>query len=161
MTFRDIQHHLAATVTTEPSHATISNITEGVADEVTQLQTRPLEAFCPVIFLDSIAVRFREQHRVQNRAAHIAVGVDCDGLKHVLGIWVQAHEGANFVDGVCAELANRGIREVLIVACDGLTSFREAVKAVWPSALVQTCGPSGPRFEGVSDGLCKPNREER
>lgn len=89
--------------------------------------------------MDAIVVKIREQNRVHNRAAHIAVGVDTDGVRHVLGIWVQAHEGAKFWAGVCAELANRGIQDVLIVACDGLTGFPEAIEATWPSACVQTC----------------------
>lgn len=139
MTVRDIQHHLEATLGTELSHETISNITEEVQDEVATWQTRPLEAFYPVVFLDAIIVKIREQNRVQNKAAHIAVGVGTDGVKHVLGIWVQAHEGAKFWAGVCAELANRGVRDVLIVACDGLTGFPQAVNATWPNAIVQTC----------------------
>ncbi|WP_430010691.1 IS256 family transposase [Mobiluncus mulieris] len=139
MTIREIQHHLEATLGTELSHETISNITEAVQDEVRDWQTRPLEAFYPVMFLDAITVKIREQNRVQNRAAHIAVGVGLDGVKHVLGIWVEAHEGAKFWAGVCAELANRGVQDVLIVACDGLTGFPEAIAATWPRATVQTC----------------------
>jgi transposase-like protein len=76
---------------------------------------------------------------VRNKAAHIAVGVDLDGIKHVLGIWVQTTEGAKFWAGVCAELANRGIKDVLIVCCDGLTGFPEAIEATWPESTVQTC----------------------
>ena len=84
-------------------------------------------------------VKVREGHQVRNKAAHIAVGVDLDGTKHVLGIWVQASEGAKFWAGVCAELRNRGVRDVLIVCCDGLTGFPEAIEATWPQATVQTC----------------------
>ena len=101
MTIREIQHHLAATLGTELSHETISNITEAVMDEVTQWQDRPLEAFYPVIFLDALVVKVRDQNRVVNRHAHIAVGVDTEGVKHVLGIWVQAAEGAKFWASVC------------------------------------------------------------
>lgn len=139
MTIRDIQHHLAATLGTELSHETISNLTDAVADEVLEWQNRPLEAFYPVIYLDAIVVKIRDGAHVANRAAHIAVGVDLDGVKHVLGIWVQATEGAKFWAGVCAQLANRGVRDVLIVCCDGLTGFPEAIEATWPSTLVQTC----------------------
>ena len=139
MTIRDIQHHLEATLGTELSHETISNVTEAVAEEVAQWQSRPLEAFYPVIFLDALIVKIRDGNKVSNRAAHIAVGVDMDGVKHVLGIWVQASEGAKFWAGVIAELANRGVRDVLIVCCDGLTGFPEAVEATWPRSLVQTC----------------------
>ncbi|GAA5159012.1 IS256 family transposase [Ornithinimicrobium tianjinense] len=139
MTIRDIQHHLAATLGTELSHETISKVTDAVAEEVTAWQTRPLEAFYPVIYLDALVVKIRDGAHVANRAAHIAVGVDMDGVKHVLGIWVQASEGAKFWAGVCAELANRGVKDVLIVCCDGLTGFPEAIETTWSGALVQTC----------------------
>ena len=139
MTIRDIQHHLAATLGTELSHETISNVTDAVAEEVTAWQTRPLEAFYPVIYLDALVVKIRDGAHVANRAAHIAVGVDMDGVKHVLGIWVQAAEGAKFWASVCAELANRGVKDVLIVCCDGLTGFPEAIEATWTQAMVQTC----------------------
>jgi len=139
MTIRDIQHHLASTLGTELSHETISKITDQIQDEVLAWQTRPLEPLYPVIYLDAIIVKIRDGGHVRNKAAHIAVGVDMDGIKHVLGIWVQATEGAKFWASVCAELANRGIRDVLIVACDGLTGFPEAISATWPEATVQTC----------------------
>ncbi|WP_448074037.1 IS256 family transposase [Georgenia yuyongxinii] len=139
MTIRDIQHHLAVTLGTELSHETISNVTEAVVEEVKAWQSRPLEAFYPVIFLDALVVKVRDGAHVTNRAAHLAVGVDMDGVKHVLGIWVQASEGAKFWAAVCAQLANRGVKDVLIVCCDGLTGFPEAIEATWPGAMVQTC----------------------
>lgn len=139
MTVRDIGHHLATTIGTELSHETISKITDAVADEVMAWQQRPLEALYPVIYLDAIIVKVRDGGHVGNRAAHIAIGVDMDGIKHVLGIWVQANEGAKFWASVCAELANRGVSDVLIVCCDGLTGFPEAIEATWPQATVQTC----------------------
>jgi transposase-like protein len=139
MTLRDITHHLQATVGTELSHETISKIVDAVAEEVLAWQQRPLEALYPVIYLDAIIVKVRDGGHVRNKAAHIAVGVDLDGVKHVLGIWVQTTEGAKFWAAVCAELANRGVRDVLIVCCDGLTGFPEAVAATWPEATVQTC----------------------
>jgi putative transposase len=139
MTVRDIQHHLAATLGTDLSHETVSNVTEAVTEEVLAWQNRPLEAFYPVIYLDALIVKIRDGAHVANRAAHIAVGVDMDGIKHVLGIWVQAAEGAKFWASVCAELANRGVKDVLVVCCDGLTGFPEAIGATWPLAMVQTC----------------------
>ena len=98
MTVRDIQHHLASTL----SVGTISRITDAVADAVLEWQRRPLEEFYPVVYLDAIRVKVRVDHRVASRSAHIAVGVDMDGIKHVLGIWVQAEEGASFWAHVCA-----------------------------------------------------------
>jgi putative transposase len=139
MTIRDIQHHLASTIGTELSHETISKITDEIADEILAWQTRPLEALYPVIYLDALVVKVRDGAVVKNKAAHIAVGVDMDGIKHVLGIWVQATEGAKFWGGVCAELSNRGVKDVLILCCDGLNGLPEAVAATWPLATVQTC----------------------
>ena len=139
MTIRDIQHHLASTIGTELSPETISKITDEVLEEVLAWQRRPLEAFYPVIYLDALVVKVRDGAHVGNKAAHIAVGVDLEGIKHVLGIWVQTAEGAKFWAGVCAELANRGVRDVLIVCCDGLTGFAEAIEATWTKATVQTC----------------------
>ena len=139
MTVRDIQHHLARTLGTELSHDTISRVTDAVLEEVKAWQTRPLEEIYPIIYLDALGVKVRDGHQVRSKAAHIAVGVDLDGVKHVLGIWVQATEGAKFWAGVCAELRNRGVRDVLIVCCDGLTGFPEAIEATWPQTTVQTC----------------------
>ncbi len=139
MTIRDIQHHLASTIGTELSHETISKIVDAISEEVLAWQQRPLEALYPVIYLDAIIVKIRDGGHVRNKAAHIAIGVDMEGIKHVLGIWVQATEGAKFWASVCADLANRGVRDVLIVCCDGLTGFPEAIAATWPEATVQTC----------------------
>ena len=139
MTIRDIQAHLQRTLGTELSHETIANITDAVLEEVKAWQTRPLEPVYPIVYLDALVVKVRDSHAVRNKAAHIAVGVDTDGVKHVLGIWVQATEGAKFWAGVCAELANRGVRDVLIACCDGLTGFPEAIEATWPNTVVQTC----------------------
>jgi len=139
MTVRDIAHHLESTIGTELSHETISTITDAVADEVLAWQARPLDALYPVIYLDAIVVKVRDGAHVVNKAAHLAVGVDMDGIKHVLGIWLQHTEGAKFWAGVCADLANRGVRDVLIVCCDGLTGLPDAIEATWASATVQTC----------------------
>lgn len=114
MTVRDIAHHLARTLGTELSHDTISKITDSVLEEVKAWQTRPLEEIYPIVYLDALMIKVRDGHQVRNRAAHIAVGVDLDGVKHVLGIWVQASEGAKFWAGVCAELCNRDIGRVCV-----------------------------------------------
>lgn len=139
MTVRDIEHHLVSTIGTEISRDTISAITDAVLEEITIWQQRPLDALYPVIYLDAIVVKVRDGGHVRNKAAHIAIGVDMDGVKHVLGIWLQTNEGAKFWAVVCAELANRGVKDVLIVCCDGLTGFPDAIAATWPEATVQTC----------------------
>ena len=125
MTTRDIRDHLAEVYGTEVSRETISKITDAVAEEVKAWQARPLEELYPIVYLDALVVKVRDGHQVRNKAAHIAVGVDLDGVKHVLGIWVQASEGAKFWGGVCAELSNRGLKDVLILCCDGLAGLPE------------------------------------
>lgn len=84
-------------------------------------------------------MKIRSGGHVSNRAAHLGVGVDMDGVKHVLGIWIQSDEGASFWAHVCPELANRGIRDVLFVCCDGLVGLPEAVEATWSGSMIQTC----------------------
>jgi putative transposase len=122
-----------------------------VVEEVKAWQARPLEPIYPIVYVDALVVKVRDGHQVRNRSAHIAVGVDLDGIKHVLGIWVQATEGAKFWAGVVAELANRGVRDILIACCliaccDGLTGLPEAIEATFPHATVQTCAqPCSPR----------------
>ena len=139
MTVRDIQAHLARTLGSDLSHETIANVTDAVLEEVKAWQSRPLDPVWPVVFLDAIVVKVRDGAHVVNRAAHIALGVDCDGIKHVLGIWVQQNEGAKFWAGVCSQLANRGVRDVLIACCDGLEGLPEAIESTWPRTVVQTC----------------------
>ncbi|GFG90494.1 hypothetical protein MBOU_25360 [Mycobacterium bourgelatii] len=139
MTLRDIQFHLASTIGTDVSHETISKIVDEISEEVLAWQRRPLDPIYPVVYLDAIVVKVKDGGHTRNKAAHIAVGVDMAGIKHVLGIWVQQNEGAAFWASVCADLANRGVRDVLIVCCDGLTGFPEAIAATWSQAAVQTC----------------------
>ncbi len=139
MTLRDIQFHLASTIGTEVSHETISKIVDEIGDEVLAWQRRPLEPLYPVVYLDALIVKVKDGGHTRNKAAHIAVGVDMAGVKHVLGVWVQQNEGASFWASVCADLANRGVKDVLIVCCDGLTGFPEAIAATWSQATVQTC----------------------
>jgi putative transposase len=139
MTVRDIQHHLGRVYGTDISHDTISKITDEVLDEVKAWQARPLDPVYPVVFIDALVVKVKDGNVVRNKAAHIVVGVDTDGIKHVLGIWVQQTEGAKFWAGVLAELRNRGVRDVLIACCDGLTGLPEAIEATWPHTVVQTC----------------------
>lgn len=139
MTTRDIKEHLAEVYGAEVSPGLISNVTDVVADEITLWQTRPLDAVYPIVYIDAIVVKIREGGTVDNRAAHLAIGVDVDGFKHVLGIWVAENEGAKFWQNVLAELVNRGLNDALIVCCDGLTGLPDAIANVWPKAIVQTC----------------------
>jgi putative transposase len=139
MTVRDIGHHLRRTLGVEVSHETISKITDAVLEEVKAWQSRPLDPVWPLVYVDALVVKVRDGNVVTNKAAHLVLGVDLDGVKHVLGIWVQAAEGAKFWAGVCAELANRGVQDILIACCDGLSGLPEAIEATFPHTVVQTC----------------------
>jgi putative transposase len=139
MTTRDIQAHLAEVYGAEVSPALISRVTDVVAEEITTWQTRPLDAVYPIVYIDALVLKVRDSGAVDNKAAYLAIGVDVEGFKHVLGIWIAAAEGARFWGGVLTELRNRGVKDVLIVCCDGLTGLPEAIEAAWPKAIVQTC----------------------
>ena len=139
MTTRDIRAHLAEVYGAEVSPALISNVTSVVAEEITAWQTRPLDAVYPIIYIDALVVKVRDSGTVDNKAAHLAIGVDIDGYKHVLGIWLAAAEGARFWGAVLTELRNRGVKDVLFVCCDGLGGLPEAIEVTWPRAIVQTC----------------------
>ena len=140
MTVRDTQAHLAEIYDVDVSPELISKITDGVLEELRAWQNRPLDAVYPLMYLDAIVVKVRDGHVVVNRPVYIALGVDIDGRKNVLGLWLgKGDEGAKFWLGVLTELRNRGVRDVLIACCDGLTGFGDAIEAVWPQATVQTC----------------------
>jgi len=139
MTVRDISHHLHRVYGSEVGPDTISTITDEVLDEVKAWQHRPLDEVYPIVYVDALMVKVRDGGQVRNKACYLVVGVGVDGVKHVLGIWVQQAEGAKFWMQVCTELRNRGVRDVLIACCDGLTGLPEAIEAVWPHTTVQTC----------------------
>src|SRR6266508_2099961 len=139
MTVRDISHHLQRVYGTEVGPDTISTITDEVLDEVKAWQHRPLDEVYPIVYVDALMVKVRDGATVRNKACYLVVGVGVDGVKHVLGIWVAQTEGAKFWMHVCTELRNRGVRDVLIACCDGLTGLPEAIEAVWPRTTVQTC----------------------
>jgi putative transposase len=139
MTVRDISHHLHRVYGTDVGPDTISTITDEVLDEVKAWQHRPLDEVYPIVYIDALVVKVRDGGTVRNKACYLVVGVGVDGVKHVLGIWVQQTEGAKFWMQVCTELRNRGVRDVLIACCDGLTGLPEAIEAVWPHTTVQTC----------------------
>lgn len=139
LTTRDIKAHLAEVYGVEVSHETVAKVTEVVTDEVRAWQARPVDEVYPIVFVDGLRIKVRDGGAVTNKVAHLVVGVDVDGYKHVLGIWVQAAEGAKFWLGVFTELRNRGLRDPLIVCCDGLVGLPDAISTIWPDATVQTC----------------------
>jgi len=147
MSVRDIIHHLEQVYGTQLSAETVSRITDQVLEEVRAWQSRPLDPVYAVVFLDAIMVKVRDNQVVQNKPAYLAVGIDGDGEKHVLGIWLAktapdtatAAEGARFWGSVMADLRNRGVRDILIACCDGLAGFEDAICSAFPAAVVQRC----------------------
>ncbi len=137
---RDIRRELARMYGVEVSPALISKVTDGILDELNEWQHRPLDAVYPILYIDALVVKVRTGGTVVNRAAYLGVGVDVEGRKHVLGVWLgDGGEGAKFWLSVLTELRNRGLADVLIVCCDGLKGLPDAIEATWPKALVQTC----------------------
>lgn len=140
MSTRDIRRELARMYGVEVSPALISKVTDGILEELNDWQQRPLDAVYPIIYIDALVVKVRTDGTVMNRAAYLAVGVDVEGRKHVLGVWLgDGDEGAKFWLTVLTELRHRGVEDVLLVCCDGLKGLPEAIEATWPQALVQTC----------------------
>jgi len=139
MTTRDIQGHLEEIYSVEVSPTLISEVTDGVMEEVRAWQTRPLEPLYPIVYLDALVVKMRHEGRVTNRAVHVAIGVNLEGQKEVLGLWTTANEGAKFWLQVLTELKNRGVKDVLIACVDGLKGFPDAIEAVFPQAQIQLC----------------------
>jgi putative transposase len=139
MTTREIQGHLQEIYGVEVSPAFISNVTEAVMDEVRAWQGRPLESIYPIVYLDALMVKMRDNGMVQNRAVYVAIGVKMDGSKEVLGLWTSANEGAKFWLQVLTEIRNRGVEDLFIVCVDGLKGFPEAIETVYPKAQVQLC----------------------
>lgn len=139
MSVRDIQAHLADIYGTEISPDLISRVTDAVVEEIQAWQARPLDSVWPVVFLDALVIKVRDQGVVQNKAAYIALGMGVDGHKEVLGIWLESTEGAKFWLKVISELKNRGVQDILIACCDGLKGFPQAIESVFPKTVVQTC----------------------
>jgi putative transposase len=139
LTVREIQGHLAEIYGTEVSPDLISKITDTVLEDVKAWQTRPLEAVYAIVYLDCLVVKIRDGQAVRNHACYLAIGVNLDGERDVLGIWFQRSEGAKFWLQVLTELRQRGVQDVLVACVDGLTGFPEAIEAVFPQAWVQTC----------------------
>jgi len=139
MTTREIQGHLKEMYQVDVSPSLISDVTDAVMEEARAWQSRPLEAFYGVVFLDALYVKMRHEGRVENRAVYVAIGIGLDGRKDVLGLWTSAAEGAKFWMHVLTELRNRGVRDIYLVCVDGLKGFPQAIEAVFPQALVQLC----------------------
>src|ERR1700759_483978 len=139
MTVREIQGHLSELYGTEVSPDLISRVTDAVLDEVREWQNRPLDPVYPVVFFDALRVKSRDEGLVKNNAVYVALALNPDGEKDVLGIWIEQTEGAKFWLKVVNELKARGVNDVLIAVVDGLKGFPEAITTAFPQTTVQTC----------------------
>lgn len=139
MTVREIQGHLKEMYGNEVSPDLISRVTDAVLDEVKGWQNRPIDSVWPIVYLDALVVKIRDQGSVMNKSAYLAVGVNMQGTKEVLGLWIEGNEGAKFWLKIMTELKNRGVADILLICCDGLKGFPEAIEVVFPRSTVQTC----------------------
>lgn len=139
MSVRDIQAQLEELYGVGASPDLISQVTDSVLDEVKAWQSRPLDPVYPIVYLDALVVKGRDGALVKNKHVYLALGVNLEGHKEALGMWIERTEGAKFWHQVLAELKNRGLKDILIVCTDGLTGFPDAIEAVFPDAVVQTC----------------------
>ena len=139
MTVREIQQHLSEMYGTEISPTLISNVTDAVIDEVKLWQSRPLDSIYPIVYLDCIHVKVRDAGSVRAKAVYLAIGVNMEGHKEVMGLWIAQTEGAKFWLAVVTELKNRGVQDIFIACVDGLKGFPEAIETVYPQATVQLC----------------------
>ncbi len=139
MSCRQIQAHLQEIYGVEVSPDLISTVTDGVIDEVRAWQSRPLDPLYPILYLDALQVKIKLEGRITNKAIYLAIGVNLQGTKEVLGMWASENEGAKFWLAVVTELKNRGVRDIFIACVDGLKGFPEAIETVFPKTTVQLC----------------------
>ena len=139
MTVREIQAFLAQMYATEVTPEFISTVTDAVLSEITTWQSRPLEPMYPVIFFDALRVKIREDNVVRNKAVYLALGVQPDGTRDILGLWIESTEGAKFWMKVFNDLKTRGVADILIAVTDGLKGMGEALGVVYPATTLQTC----------------------
>ncbi len=139
MTTRDIETYIGEMYGPGVSRETVSRVTAGVLQDAKAWQTRPLEQIYPILYLDALIIKIRDANAVRNFACYLAIGVNLEGERDVLGIWFQKTEGAKFWMSVLTDLRTRGVQDVLVCCVDGLTGFPDAIEAVFPKTWVQTC----------------------
>ncbi len=139
MTVRDIQAQLKELYGTDVSPTLISNVTDAVHEEVKAWQSRPLDAVYPIVWFDALVVKVRDNQRVVNKSVYLALAVNLEGQKELLGIWMSDNEGAKFWLGILTELKNRGVQDIFIACVDGLTGMPEAIQSAYPKTWVQLC----------------------
>lgn len=139
MTTREIVATFKEMYGADVSATLISKVTDAVIEQVVEWQARPLDAVYPIVYLDCIVVKIRQDKRVINKAIYLALGVNMDGHKELLGLWISENEGAKFWLNVLTELQNRGVKDILIACVDGLKGFPDAISAVFPRTQIQLC----------------------
>lgn len=139
MSTRDIAAHLKSIYGIDISHTLVSKITDRVLPLANEWQNRALDAIYPIVFMDAVHYKVRVEGRIINKAAYVAIGINLEGAKEVLGIWIGENESSKYWLKVLTELKNRGIKDILIASVDGLTGFSEAIKAVFPNTEIQRC----------------------
>lgn len=139
MTVRDIQSHIKDIYGYEISHETVSNMTESVLEKAKEWQNRPLQEIYPIVFMDALFVKMRKEGRISNVAVYAIIGIDIDGFKDCLGLWIAETESSKYWLTVLNEIKNRGVQDILIFSVDGLSGFSEAIQAVYPHAEIQRC----------------------
>ena len=139
MTTREIESYMAELYGPGVGRDTVSRVTAAVSEDAKAWQTRPLEAVYPILYLDALVIKVRDGQAIRNFSCYLAIGVNTDGERDVLGMWFQRTEGAKFWLQVLTALKQRGVEDVLVCCVDGLTGFPEAIEAVYPEAWVQTC----------------------
>lgn len=139
MTMSEIQGHLAEIYHTDVSKELISTVTDGVLDEVCKWQNRALDSIYPVLYLDCLYVKARDGNTIINKAVYLAIAINIEGKKELLGIWIGKNEGAKFWMQVVTELKNRGVQQVYVACIDGLKGFSDAINTVFPNTIVQLC----------------------
>ena len=139
MSTRDIEAHMKDIYGIDVSAELVSKITDKIFPMITEWQSRPLERVYPIVFLDAIYFKVRKDNRIVNKAAYSVLGIDILGRKDILGIWIGENESASFWLGVCNDLKNRGVEDILIACKDGLSGFSEAINSVFPRTSIQLC----------------------
>jgi len=139
MTTREIVASFKEMYDADVSPTVISKVTNAVIEQVIEWQSRPLDAVYPIVYLDCIVVKVRQDKRVINKAIYLALGVNIEGNKELLGMWLSENEGAKFWLSVLTELQNRGVKDILIACVDGLKGFPEAIQTVYPQTQIQLC----------------------
>lgn len=139
MSTREIGSMIKELYDVDISPSLISQVTDRVLDEVVQWQSRPLDALYPIVYLDCIVLKIKEGQQVKNTAIYIALGINAEGHKELLGLWLSENEGSQFWLGVLTELKNRGVEDILIACVDGLKGLPEAIQSVYPQTQVQLC----------------------